>query len=453
MRARVHRPSSTSRSLVALVALSLATCLSRPLAAQQASSATTSEAVSALLQLKTACAHDAGRMWGMSICGPTLLVDPESRVAIASVQPAVVSDSGDATFQLVDGVYLGHVPPSLQTANTSTNWRGVDWAMILLPLSYDPFARLDLLAHESFHRIQPALHLGGRDPMNAHLDTEAGRTWLRLEVRALAHALRATGEQSRASARDAMLFRAYRHSLFPKADSIETLLEFQEGLPEYTGSAIALAETHESMDHVAREIEQFEDRPTYVRSFAYATGPGLGLLLDRFKPNWRRTVQRDGGMAKQLARALSFTPPHDLKSAAEQRARAYGGVAVMAAEAERASRRATMLASYRKLLVDGPVLRLPAKGGMSRAFNPNNLFAFDTLGTVYPTGTFGGPWGKVVVDGAALVLSDYSELILSAPKDTSARPLKGDGWTFEIADGWTIRPDARAGDYEVVKTP
>jgi hypothetical protein len=36
---------------------------------------------------------------------------------------------------------------------------------------------------------------------------------------------------------------------------------------------------------------------------------------------------------------------------------------------------------------------------------------------------------------------------LSAPVDTDARPLRGDGWTLELKAGWKIAPGARKGDY------
>ena len=60
------------------------------------------------------------------------------------------------------------------------------------PLPEEPTARHILLMHESYHRIQPALGLegGGGLGMNGHLDTRAGRIWLRAELHALRSALR-----------------------------------------------------------------------------------------------------------------------------------------------------------------------------------------------------------------------------------------------------------------------
>jgi hypothetical protein len=38
-----------------------------------------------------------------------------------------------------------------------------------------------------------------------------------------------------------------------------------------------------------------------------------------------------------------------------------------------------------------------------------------------------------------------------APTDLSARPLKGEGWSLELANGWEVVPGARPGDVTVRK--
>jgi hypothetical protein len=74
-------------------------------------------------------------------------------------------------------------------ANTAIDWQGDRWAMVMLPLPEDAYTRRVLLAHESFHRIQPKLGLTSKEVANAHLDTVEGRYLMQLEWRALAAAL------------------------------------------------------------------------------------------------------------------------------------------------------------------------------------------------------------------------------------------------------------------------
>ena len=52
--------------------------------------------------------------------------------------------------------------------------------MVMAPVPDDPYARLALVAHEAFHRVQESLDLSGSDQLTAHLDTENGRLWFRL---------------------------------------------------------------------------------------------------------------------------------------------------------------------------------------------------------------------------------------------------------------------------------
>lgn len=441
------------RSLVLATASCVAFCsvAARP-AAQEAPPLDTAAAVGALRELADACRREAGALWGASVCGPTLLVDPRTRALIASAP-----DTAGALRPLAGdtGVYVGALPREVGLANSSVRWGGREWAMVLLPVPDDRYERVKLLAHESFHRLQPALGLAGRDPINAQLDERAGRVWLRLELRALARALRAPRDSARAFASDALLFRARRNALFAGSDTLEAALERQEGLAEYTGAKVALLATGEPESRVAADVARAEGSPRpYVRSFAYATGPALGLLLDRYDPRWRGAARTTPALATRLSAALGFRAPAGaaLEARAGERARLYGADSVLAREAARDEERRARVAEYTARLVDGPLLVLRQQG-LGLSFDPGALFPLGALGTVYPTGTFTGPWGKLeVTSGGALLAGDFSRLAVPAPRDTAARPLAGDGWTLELAPGWTLRASApRPGNLEVVR--
>ena len=81
------------------------------------------------------------------------------------------------------------------------------------------------LWRRSLCREQDALGLRQSDALNNQLDMRPGRTWLRLEYRAL-DAL----PDSRAAkyhAQSALLFRAQRRSIYPGSDSLEATLEIR----------------------------------------------------------------------------------------------------------------------------------------------------------------------------------------------------------------------------------
>jgi len=351
-------------------------------------------------------------------------------------------------------VYVGTLPAGVTPANTAVTWGGVRWAMVMLPLPADRFTRLELLAHESFHRIQGDLGLAVADASSPQLDERDGRVWLRLELHALARAISSSGAAARDAARDAMLFRAYRLSRARGADSLEALLETQEGLAEYTGAKLALAAMALPDKRLTAELADYEARPSYVRSFAYATGPAIGLLLDRYASGWRTRVRTRHDPAGLLADALGFRADDGLEREAKTAARAYDGGQVMIAEDARAADRVTRLASYRARLVDGPVLLLKQRD-LGFTMDPNTLVPLGPAGTVYPTGTFKASWGTLQVsDGGALVSPDFTTVAVVAPADTAGQTLTGSGWTLALASGWVVRRSAaHAGSYEVVANP
>jgi hypothetical protein len=81
---------------------------------------------------------------------------------------------------------------------------------------------------------------------------------------------------------------------------------------------------------------------------------------------------------------------------------------------------------------------------------PNTLIPLSPEGTVYPTGSFSAEWGSLdVTGGGALVAGDFRTVRVPIPADTAARPLRGEGWTLELAPGWHLAPGSRTGDLTV----
>jgi hypothetical protein len=406
--------------------------------------------MAALEEFGNMCESEGQAIWGHTLCGPMMLVDPATRTVIAN--------HGDSQnrFRHEGVLFTGSFPEQFTPANTAIHWDNQEWSTVMLPLPLDPFRRLALLAHEAFHRIQPGLGMSGSDKPNEHLDTEDGRIWLRLELRAMGQALRMQEAVARRAAADAMLFRMYRHSLFPGAAEREAAMEGQEGLAEYTGVVAALKTTGESVNREARIIESLEDSDAMARSFAYATGPALGLSLDRFTQGWRTRVARTP-MDAMLIWALKVPTPPDLKRAAEERGAFYGYPAVVRAEHEREQRRRDLASELNVKFLQGPVLEFPKSPEMYRNFNPMALTPFPPHGTYYPTGTFTAPWGKIQVDsGGALVTADNASVRVPVPSnfhpsESPGAVIQGAGWTLNLSKDWKIIPARNRGSFLVVR--
>ncbi|HEY0160803.1 MAG TPA: hypothetical protein VGF28_26190 [Thermoanaerobaculia bacterium] len=361
----------------------------------------------AFAELETMCAADGGRLWGRSLCGPTVLADPRTREAIRS-----------------DGTSL-QVPESIGIANTSVTWDGREWTMVMLPLPQNTVRRRALLAHESFHRVQKELGFPSTGPANAHLDLLDGRRLLRLEWRALARAL-ATRDSAAVS--DALAFRAQRRTLHASAAEEERLLEMHEGLAEYTGWALAVPHLRERIAPLVKNLQTADAGDSFVRSFAYQSGPAWGALIEMRDPRWTRSLKPSDDLGDVARRVWNVRP-------AQVRGD-YGASAVAAQEEERAVKKREVMARLRARYVEGPVLRLPLTQ-FNLVFDPNTLQPLEGVGTEYRTIEISDAWGRIKVTGGGLLTSDFKALLV---------PADGEGWTLTLNDGWRVVAGAREGD-------
>lgn len=396
-------------------------------------------------EARALCARDGGRLWGSSLCGPMMFADPATRAVVASEpdREGFLKRSGE--------VYVGTLPRNVNIANTSVEWAGVKWMMVMTSgIPADRHRRGGVLMHELWHRRQAELGFPASGASNDHLDTREGRVWLQLEWRALASALASRGHARRRAVADALLFRARRRSLFPGAAAQEREMEMHEGLAEYTG--VRLSGSPDPARFVIDvNLSQESGRESFVRSFAYASGPAYGLLLDEAAPGWTRRLRREDDLGELLRKGLRLTPTRDDEDVASGRARVYGGEELAASERVREEERRRLIAVYRARLVEGPVLSIRLHS-MRMSFDPGNLLPLAGLGTVYPNIRVVDVWGVLTVArGGALLNQTYSGLDVPAPSDPAARPLRGDGWTLELNDGWTLAPGARGGDFVLKK--
>ena len=416
--------------------------LSLAFAAPASAAVPPDKAAAIFSEAKTICERDHGVLWGHSLCGPILLVDPDDRSVVANQADTMgsVKPSG--------AVFIGVLPQADNIANTPTQWSGIRWTELIwqmLPEESDK--RHAMLAHELFHRIQPDLPIAQPDGGdNAHLDTLEGRYLLQLEWRALAQALQVPGAAARSVAvSDALLFRSQRYADFPDAAANEGALEANEGVAQYTGVRLGLTTPEARIAFAIDSLKPYTPEATFVRSFAYATGGAYGLLLDRADPAWRGKLA-SGQRFDQLLRSalrLSMSKLATVKA----RAAAYDDGTLRASEVKRDEVMKARAAAQHLKFVDGPVLILPLKHA-NRQFNPQTLQPLGDLGTVYPTLRLVDDWGVLEVEDGALMGKEMKTTTVSAAGiDPSG--LKGAGWHLTLKPGWTVRAGSRKGDFVV----
>lgn len=384
-------------------------------------------------EVQALCERDGGRLWGVSVCAPM-----------------VIADSRTQTFATSQPAPEGPRPRLLGLVNAPVQWGGTTWGAYIWDnvVNASPRHRREILLHELFHGVQPQLGLLAPALATEHLDAVDGRYWLRLEWRALAQALRESGEPRNLAVRDALAFRQARRMLYPASADDERAQEITEGLAAYTGTVLAAPSPAEAIASAVENLTASETGESFVRTFAYASGPAYGLLLDASSPGWTRTVRGTDDLATLLMRALAVEPATDATASAGR----YGGAEIRASEEKREQERQERLGELCRLFVDGPVLVIP--GGGSGMSDSRGATVIPGIGTVY----FGryrasGNWGTLEAEKGVLVASDGRSRRVSAPVRRDDGTFAGDGWTFKAAAGWVVREGARRGDYEVVRQP
>jgi len=416
--------------------------------AAQSSSIDTKLATQYFQQLKQTSDRDGGKTWGLPMYGPIMFVDPRSG--------NVVANQADLEHKLVpqDGLFVGTLPREISPANTAMDWAGIHWTMVMWPVSDFRQARERLLLHESFHRLQEKLGLPARDAVNAHLDTLNGRIWIQMEWRALERALRQAGPARRAAIADALLFRTYRRSLFPEAANNENALELNEGLAEYTGMKLSSADLGETVMRADLILRQARNNPTFARSFAYVSGPAYGVLLDLNGRPWRVGMKPSADLGALLQQRYGITIRVS-EAAARAALSRYDGEEIVTVETQQEQRRKQQIAGARKKFLDGPVLLLSLSPDVNYSYDPNNVIGIDATNTVYPTLRLVDGWGVLTVSNGAWLERDQMGHIVRArvpaPPDLSSRPLKGEGWSLELANEWEVVPGERPGDVTIRK--
>lgn len=443
----------------------LALALSAPVGAQTSTEASDSTATAfarATARARAALAADGGRLWGAPLdTVPWMGVD--GRTVLLTDDP-----HRDGYAPRTGGIWRGALPDGISPANTSIDWANRRWAMFVLPLPADTLDAARLLLHEASHVLQPALLPSARYDETAAgsdlLDAPEGRTWLRLEWRALETALESRGAARRRATLDALTFRARRLAVATSAEGTrERGLEIVEGLSEYTAWML----TGGADTSFARHLRASAERSaSYVRAFAYLSGPAYAFLLDdATRGAWRARVRDAHDLGALLARAIDAPNAlvaalggdsstvvaarvADLRRDADRAGARHALAAVRAEEMARWRERARVIADLRARYIDGPTLRL-RPGPLRLAFDPRRQTSLGAAGTVMGGLTWRGSDGaELVADDGALVSGDWSELRVPLdgatiePGVVAARlQLTGRGWRLTVPAGWMVRAE------------
>ncbi|APA93327.1 hypothetical protein [Myroides sp. ZB35] len=384
-------------------------------------------------------------LWNIDLYGPILLIDSETRTIYAN------EEDKENKLKPEGGVYIGTLPKNINIANTAIEWEGKRWAMIMLPLSDNVQNRINLLSHESFHRVQPTLGFKLNNTDNNHLDQKEGRVYLRLELEALKQAIQAHSLKERNKHLTAALsFRKYRQSLYNESSTTENNLELNEGIAEFTGLMVSNRTKKETADHVSKEIDDFFKNATYIRSFAYHTIPVYGYLLSQQDKEWNKKINTTTNLTDYFIKVWNIQIPNNLESTVNQLKSKYNGAFIIEQEVERDVKIKKIIATYKAQFVENPHFEIKFEK-MNISFNPSSLVALEDKGTVYPTMRISDKWGILTVEKGALMSPNWDRLSITNPTKVEENKVFGDGWILELTEHYKVEQNKDDLNYRLVK--
>ncbi|MDR2237856.1 MAG: hypothetical protein LBE92_17165 [Chryseobacterium sp.] len=395
-------------------------------------------------EIKTAAQRGA-ELWNQDLYGSILLVEPKTRQLYSNEADT------DKTLKEQGAIYSGKLPDHINIANTSIVWNGKTWAMIMLPLPENKYDRINLLAHELFHRVQASLGFVQSNKESIHLDQKDGRIFLRLELEALTKAILSDSKKEQKTyLTDALTFRKYRNSLFPESAAMENQLELNEGLAEYTGLIISGRDRQQTKEHFASTISSFLKNPTFVRSFAYHTTPAYGYLLGLTDQFWNQKIKGNTDLTAFFIQSFAITVPDHLKAATEKAAVRYNGKKIASEEKTREEKIKKQIAAYKSQFIDQPHFDLRFEK-MNVSFDPRNMVPLEDKGTVYPQIRVTDNWGILEAEKGALMSKNWDKISVSFPTKISDETVEGDGWKLQLNKGYSIKKDAQNIHYQLIK--
>jgi hypothetical protein len=387
------------------------------------------------------------KLWNANLYGPILLVNPENRQIFSSFPDSF------GVLKFNGRIYTGYLPNNINISNTGTEWNGVRWAMLMLPLPKDKYDRVNLLAHELFHKAQPTLGFSSTLFVvnNNHLDKKNGRVYLRLELEALKKAIQSEStSEMNTHLLNALIFRKYRYLIYPEADSTENILERNEGIAEYTGAMISGRNNQQMIMHFINNLNGFLSNPTFVRSFAYQTIPIYGYLLNKTNVDWNKSITRRSNLTSYFIKTFNLSIPDDLKIAAESNMDLYNGRFIQEEETKREERTQVLIKEYKNKFIEQPHLEIMLEQ-KSVSFNPLNIMPVDNEGTYYPTIRITDKWGILEAENGVLMGVKWEKVSITTPTKIDSKIITGDGWKLELNNNYALIKDAKDGNYKVIK--
>ncbi len=386
------------------------------------------------------CDNDGGRLWGENLYGPVMYVDSRNRAIYANV-----ADKED-NLRARDGIFTGVLPKERIITNNIIEFGGVKYAMVPLPETEDRYRIMTRTVHSLFHCYQDRHGLKPSTFSTRHLNDKNARLYLKLEWKALTYAIGSDGATRSQAMRDALVFRGARRELFPSAVEDENKFENYEGLTTFTYIKLCTSSPEEMQNRILEYLDRIYQNNSYAWGYGFVHGALYATLLNDKGFDFKQIKQSDFDLGKAALEAYGVTLPTVCRDVAGSLAMNYD---IQSIRAEESEREAMINENTRRIVttfMEKPVVTITMESP-NFSFEPEDINALDTLGTLYERLRVSDNWGRLAVDRGGALLNNDLRLLRVSAKDLVIEKthISGEGWHLVLSDGWHAVPEDNGG--------
>jgi hypothetical protein len=379
------------------------------------------------------CAADAGRMWGINLCGPIMYVDQNTRKIYAS------EPDREGLLKPKDGVFTGSYPKEKIIDVIAVEYGGTLFAMVPVFAPEDEYRLKAYTFHALTHCMQKKKGISPRSFNNRHLNDRNARMWLKLEWKALRQAISSEGEERELAIRDALIFRGARHESFPAYVDDETRFENYEGLATFTYTRLVTSSVEEQKRRLLDGLRRYYDYRSFGQNYGFIHGALYAYLLADKGLSLEIIDADNVDLGRITAEVYNISTPEVIRDVAGSIAINYDIQAIREEENERERRIKEAVNKELSIFTEKPVIYFKLESP-SFGFEPEDPNTLDTLGTIYKSIRVSDNWGKLVVEETGCLVShNLNEIRVPARGvKISKNHVSGEEWTLLLNDSWEI---------------
>jgi hypothetical protein len=386
-------------------------------------------------EIEKICNADSGKLWGENLYGPIMFVERTTRRILAN------SPDKEGLLKSKDGIYTGLYPRELLVNNAPVVFGGTQFAMVPLPEIEDEYRAKTRAIHSLFHRFQEKQGIATAMFNANNMDEKEARLWIKLEWKALRKAINTEGEESKLALRDALIFRGSNRELYHKYATESNRFETYEGLAAFTFTKLCAGSPEEFKKRLFEMLDRVYSMESYARSYGGMHGALYTTLLYNkgYDVSQIKTDTFDLGNAVRERYKIEL--PVICRDVGGSLAVNYNMDEIKKEELNRDERIKESINSQANIFTQKPVVFLELESPYFD-FEPEEIHALDSLGTLYNSIRVSDNWGKLTVDKGGCLVSNNLKFLRITAKSFKAdkNHISGDGWHLILNNDWELIP-------------